>query len=141
MQSPWVRNLLISLGAVWLTVQLVVPASLLFGKIGTGITYGNSFLAAIAMGVMFSLGRAFCACLAAIIVMKVTTDSKPIFWSGLVALLYAITAQPRVHWNRTPTTWDKISHGADILFPAIACLGVAFAIWRFGRKSDRPAFN
>ena len=135
----WVRNLLISIGAFWLSSQLVVLASITLGRVANGITYGDNFVAAIAMGIMDSTGRSVCAAFGAAIVTLAATGVKPHRWAVVVALLYAIAAQPRFHWNNPPTTWDRIWQTANILWPAVVCLITAFLIAKFRRRSSGTA--
>jgi hypothetical protein len=100
----------------------------LFGKANSGIIYGDSFVSAIALGAMSGMGRAVGAGLGATIVTFSATGLKPQRWAFVVALLYVVAAQPRYHWVRTPTNWDRLSQSVDVLWPAVVCLSVAAII-------------
>ncbi len=121
----WFRNLLISIGAFWLSHQPVAFASWLFGKLNEHVIYGDSVAAAIAMGVMTGMGRAVCAAIGAFIVAFFANGEKPYRWGFVVAVLYLVAARPHVHWARTPTTWDRISQATDLLWPVIVCITTA----------------
>jgi hypothetical protein len=124
-----------SIGAFWLSRQFIAPMSLLLDRLGHGLTYGDSIPAAIAMGIMDSNGRALCAALGAVIVMLSVPSARPHRWAYLVVLLYAVAAQPRFRWYTPPTTWDKVSEIANILWPALVCVVTAMLLLRSRRNS------
>jgi|GEM_PF-1148789 hypothetical protein len=124
----WAKNLLISIGAYWLSSQLVGLVAWPFAKINSGIVYGGSIVSAIAMGMMTGMGRAVCAAFGAAIVTLLITGAKPQRWAWVVALLYVVASKPHIHWTRSPTSWDRWWQGADLLWPAILCLVVAAII-------------
>lgn len=127
----WSRNLLISIGAFWISRQPVVLFAWLVGKVNTGIMYGDSFVAALGLGVMNGMGRAICAGLGAAVVAFWATGRRPHRWALVVALLYAVAARPHYHYVRPTTNWDRISQTADVLWPAVVCLLVAAVIgWK-----------
>ena len=131
----WVRNLLISIGAFWLSRQLVVLMSLTVGRLADGVTYGDTIFSAILMGIMLSMGRAVCAALGGTIVTLGGIGSRPQRWAWVVALLYAVAARPRFGGNLT-TTWDRVSQVANILWPAFVCILTAFLIALLRRDSS-----
>ena len=132
----WVRNLLISIGAFWLSHELVALFAWLFAQATNGISYyGDSVISAVAMGVMNGMGRAVCAAFGAAIVTALATGAKPERWAWIVALLYVVAARPHYHSIGTPTSWDRWSQSADLLWPAIVCISVATLISR--RRSSR----
>src|SRR5450432_580529 len=82
--ESWVRSLLISLGAFWLSLQVAIPLAYLFGKLTSGIIYSDSIFNTIAMGVMTPMGRAVAAALAAAIVTlspQARSPSGGLSWS------------------------------------------------------------
>lgn len=129
-RMSWARNLLISIGAFWLSRQPVVLFAWLFGQVTNRITYGYSVGSALGMGVMTGMGRAVCAGFGAAIVTLSAIGVKPQRWAWVVALLYVFAARPHYHWARTPTGWDRLSQGADVLWPAVVCVAVAAIIGR-----------
>ena len=136
LQSSWVRNLLISIGAFWLPRQLVVPASLLVGRLFSGLRYGETLFGAVSMGVVLSMGRALCAALGGTIVMLAAVSRKPQYWACVVALLYAVAAQPRFFpWHGQRPAWDRVFQVADILWPAVVCMIVAVSIAKSRSRS------
>ena len=133
-QSSWIRNLLITFGAFWLSLQLVVPMSLLVGKLTGGLVYGDSILAAIVMGMVASTKRAMCAAFGGAITTLIVPSAKPHRWAWIIALLYAIAARTRFHWHRPPTSWDRVSEVANALWPAIVCVATTTLIARLRRN-------
>ena len=131
--TSWARNFLITLGAFWLSLQVVVLFAWLFGRLNGGIIYGNSVPDAIAMGMMTSMGRAVAAALAAAIVTLAVASQKPERWAFMVAILYAVKA-PTMHWQVPPRAWDRLEQSVDVLWPAVACVVVANITARLRRK-------
>lgn len=129
----WVRNLLITLGAFWLSLQGMVLFVWLFGRLDSGIIYGDSVPDAIAMGMMTAMGRAVAAALAAAIVTLAVASQKPERWAFIVAILYAAKA-PTMHWQVPPRAWDRLEQSVDVLWPALACAVVAIITARLRNK-------
>jgi hypothetical protein len=130
-----VRNLLISLGAFWLSLQLTVLFAWFFGKLNERVTYGDSVFAAIAMGVMTSMGRALAAALAAVLVTLLAISPKPHRWAFIVALLYLVAPPVRYHWAVPPTAWYRLWQGVDRSWPVIACIFAAVITTRLQQKT------
>jgi len=124
---PVVQNILISFGAFWLSLWMVVPLSWLFGKLDVRIIYGDSVLEAIAMGAMTSMGRSVAAIIAGLLVTFAASGRKPERWAFVIASLYVIDAPVRHRWQLGPTAWDRIWQISDLLFPAFACVAAAVA--------------
>ncbi len=133
----WVQNLLISIGAFWLSRQPVVLMSLTIGRLGSGASFGESVLSAIAFGLWTSVGRVACAILGAAIVSLSVSSARPQRWALVVAFLYAVFASPRGHYLLQPTTWDNIARAADLLWPSLFCIATAMLIARF-RQNQPP---
>ncbi|MBZ5613310.1 MAG: hypothetical protein LAO23_04810 [Acidobacteriia bacterium] len=136
----WIRNLFITFGAFWLSSQAAVLFIWLFAGLNSGITYGDSLLAAVAMGVMTSMGMAVAAAVAAALIMFLVASTRPQWWAVVAALLYAMRGRGHYHSYLPPTTWDRWSQGADMLWPVIACVASALIIARFrGTRPQMPA--
>ena len=133
----WPRNLLISIGAYWLSDCLVVLAVFAFGKLTDGIIYGGSMFSAVAMGIVTSMGRAACAAIGAVIATRWAVGPKPQRWALVVALLYMVASRPRYHYVAPPTTWDRVSDAANLAWPAIACVATAGLVGWLRRGSQR----
>lgn len=131
--TSWVRNLLVALGAFWLSLQVVVLFAWLFGRLNSEITYRDGVLDAIAMGMMTSMGRAVAAALAAGLVTLAAAGPKPERWAFIVAILY-LTKAPTQHWHVPPRAWDRLWQSADLLWPAFACAAVAVITARLRHK-------
>jgi hypothetical protein len=126
------KNILIAVGAYWLSTWAVGPLGMLFGKITDHIIYGDSILAAILMGVMLSLGRSVAAAAAGICVTLVADGKNPEFWAIIPTALYA-TRLFRYHFAIPPTAWDHMEVSVEKYFPALACLTAAFIVGRLRR--------
>jgi hypothetical protein len=131
--GPGVRNLLITLGAFWLSLQVVVLFAWLFGRLNSGITYRDGVFDEIAMGVMTSMGRATAAALAAALVTLAAAGPKPERWAFIVAILY-LTKAPTMHWQVPPGAGDRLWQSVDVLWPALACAVVAIITARLRHK-------
>jgi hypothetical protein len=131
--TPWVRNLVITLGVFWLSLQIVVLFTWLFGRLSNGVIYGDGVLDAIAMGVMDSIGRAMAAALAAATVTLSATSQKPHRWAFVVAILYVVRA-PTQHWHVSPTAWDRLWQSVNVLWPALVCVVVGVITAKLRRK-------
>ena len=130
----WFRNLLISCGAFWFSLQFVKLLALLSGRAGAVITYRDGVGGAIAMGVMMSMGRAVCAAIGGAIVSFAAIGSKPHRWAAVVALLYLIASRP--HFFFLDAKWYHWLHEAALFWPPVLCLVVAALIGRM--QSTRP---
>ena len=141
MQSSWPRNALISIGAYWVSRQLVVPMSLLFGRLLSMSVCGDSVLAGVSMGIMESTGRAVCAAIGAVVVMLMVQNAKPHRWGWVVAILYVIFARGRFFpLHHPPTTWDRALQTASALWPAIVCVTTALLIAKVrGNRGGRDS--
>jgi hypothetical protein len=136
-----VQNILISFGVFWLSLSMVVPLAWLFGKLNDRVIYGDGVLDAIAMGFMTSLGRDFAAILAGVLVTLTVAGRKPERWAFIIAVLYVGDAPVHNHWHLPPTGWDRLWQGADLLFPAIACIAAAFLTAKFRRAQGGAVAN
>jgi hypothetical protein len=135
------RNVLISFGVFWLSLWMVVPFGWLFGKLNDRMIYGDSVLDALAMGMMTSLGRAFAAVFAGVLVTLTVAERRPERWAFVIAILYVVDAPVRQHWHLPPTGWDRLWQSVDLLFPGIVCAAAAFLTVRFRRTRNAEAVN
>lgn len=120
-----VRNIFITFGVYWSTCWGAVWLDWLFSKATDRIIYGNGIPYAIAMGVMTSLGRTVAAILAGVLIAFAVDSRKTLGWAVIVGTLYAVGPGLRIHWHLPPTVWDRVWHGTDLLFPAVACIASA----------------
>lgn len=125
----WFRNLLITFGAFWLSSLLAVPLTALFIPINNRLIYGDSFPAATMMGMMVSMGTAIAAAFGAALVMFSSTNSKPIPWTLILTLLFALR-HLHYHWVVAPAAWGPWWLVVVRLWPAVACLFTAVLIAR-----------
>lgn len=130
-----VRNLLITCGAFWLSLWIRAALDPLFGKLNEGIIYGDSQMAAVALGVALSLANAVAAIIAAGIVIVSVDSPRPLRWAACIALFYGIFEIPR--WTGiTLTEWLRVMRGSQLLFPSVACLLGLATIAYFRREKS-----
>jgi hypothetical protein len=127
------KNALVAVGTYWLSTWPVVPLGRLFGKLTIHISYRDSLLGAILMGVVLSLGRSVAAAAAGICVALVTDGKNPELWAIIPSVLYA-TRLFRYHFYAPPTAWDYVSVDVERFFPAIVYIAAAFLVARVGRR-------
>jgi len=134
------RNLLITIAMFWLSRQTVVPFTLLFGWLGSGVAYHGA-LESIAMGAITSMGRAVSATLAGAVVTLAVSSRRPERWGLVIAALYLVKP-PTWHWHQPPSISDSLWQGANILWPVFACsvVTVLAGRWRF-TSSERKCRN
>ncbi len=137
----WVRNLLICVGAYWISHYPLVFVSLVFDRLGSGVAYTENVFTVIAMGALWSLGRSICAAFGAAIVTLAVEDSKPYRWAVVVAVMYVIFGRAKFHWGVKPTGWDRVYEVSNTLWPAVVCISVAFLCWRVMRRRSRANDN
>lgn len=131
-----VRNILISIGAFWLSVCLVAPFDWMFSKVTGRIMFGNGPFFKTEMGIMSSLGLAFAAMVGGSIATLTVDARKPQLWAVAIALLYIVDVLLQIQ----PTTWAREWLAANLLIPALACIGAAFLISRY-RHVEGEAFR
>jgi len=134
------QKLLITLGAFWLSLQTVVLLAWIFGKLNTGVIYGDGVLDAIAMGIMTSMGRALAAAFGTVLVMRSVGSPKPERWAFIVAFLYVLGTAIRLllHWHSPPRRWYLWSQGVDLFWPAIVSITAAAVTAHLQRKTHTP---
>jgi hypothetical protein len=121
-----IRNALICFGIFWFSLWFVAPVGWFFSKLNEGITYDESVISAIGMGVMMSSGRAFAAAFAGAFVTCVADGKRTERWAFVIATLYIVAAPVRHHWSFPATSWDRLWQGIDLVFPALVCVASAF---------------
>ena len=124
-----VRNILISIGAFWLSVLFVAPFDRMFSKITDWIMFGNGPFLRTEMGIMSALGNAFAAMIGGSIVTLTVEARKPQLWAVVVVVLYVIDVLQQIQ----PTTWVREWLAANLLVPTLACIGAAYLISRYRR--------
>ena len=133
-----IRNLLISFGVFWLSIWVawVLQRPSYDGLINI-VVRDETVLSGLAMGVLSSMGRTLAAVLAGVLVTVVIAGRKSELWALIVAALYVIDAPVRHHWGYPATAWDRLWQSVDLLFPAAACIAVAFLTARLRRKRSQ----
>jgi hypothetical protein len=130
------RNVLIALGAFWLSLCVGPWLDIIFGSLKSKMTYDSVWFEAIAMGTMLSMGRALAAVLGAGMTRFAVISRSPERWALIVAGLYLVDAPLRYFQSYSSmTSWDHLWWVAAILWPTIACL-ISIAVMAYLRKKD-----
>jgi hypothetical protein len=121
----WIQKGLITLGIFWLSQRLIPLVGWPLSKLTSRITYTDTVLNALALGFMNSLDRTICAAIAGLILAAVIKDRMSLFWALVLGVLFLLYA-PHFRWFIPETAWDRLWQGVSVVFPAVACIGVAF---------------
>jgi len=124
------RNILIGVGAYYLSGWLGLPVALGFGKLTQGITYAGNFNGYVVMPLVSHFPSALVAGAAGYVVAWLVDSDHPIWWSVLPALLYAVLGFLGYHWARPPMTLDRVAQTVGALFPALTCVAGAIVASR-----------
>jgi hypothetical protein len=135
MKMKIIRDLLIVLGIYWLSIWVVVPITVIYFKITTGITYSGNF-GTLLMGVISSIPTALVALGAGILAAYMLESGSRKYCLAVLALLYAVFGFLGHHWVQEPRIIDRIFQVVQSVIPAIVCfLGGSIVIRRQGSRS------
>ncbi len=119
------RNLLVTLGILYLFIWLALFFAWPIIKLRNGIILDDGLFGSTAMGLMLSLHRVFAAIVAGILVVLMLRNDRPFRWAVLLALLTIPVGPINVHAFRPLSFWEKYSYVCELVFPAFACLAAA----------------
>ena len=117
------KNILIAIGAYYLSWWLVYPLGVGYRKIIGRVIYEGNFGYAVVMPVVTNLPLALVAFGAGLVVVLFVESKWPLSWALLPAAVYFYYAFTGHHWVNPPTSIDRISQTVDALVPAVACIG------------------
>lgn len=120
MKKITIRNVLIVLGCYFLSMWVVFPITLIYGKITSGIIYSGT-LGAFFMHIIAVIPKAIVAVGAGILCVYSLVDTLHKKWLLLLSLLYAILHFTGFHWVQEPDVTDRILQGVESIIPAISC--------------------
>jgi hypothetical protein len=129
-----IQNVLISFGTFWLSLWVSAFLSRAFSRFTDGITYTDSILGAVKMGLISSSGVILAAIVAGVLVTIAVNGRQYYFWAGIIALLYVVNGPVRYHWSFPAATWDKNWQIVALIFPAIACIAAAALTSRYKNR-------
>ena len=101
-----------------------------FASLQNRVSFDETFLSGLALGVLNSMGRTLAAVLAGVLVTRMVDGRKRAFWALIVAVLYVVDAPVRYHWGYPATSWDRLWQTVGLLFPAVACMTVVAVLTR-----------
>lgn len=132
-----VQKVLTTCGVFWLSLWIAPFVGWPLERFTNGITYTQTFLNAVVLGVINSLDLTIVAAAAGILVTLVIAGRKSEFWALIPAALYLIDPPVRYRWGQGVASWDRIWQGVALVFPAVACVAAALITARVRRRSNQ----
>jgi hypothetical protein len=122
---------LIGLGAYYLAQWVALPLTIGFEKFTSGIIYRGDFAGYVVMPLVGHLPLALVATVVGATVIWLVESDRPVAWTMVPALLYALVGFYGHHWTRPPLLLDRVSETISALFPALTCVlgGMIAARW------------
>jgi hypothetical protein len=119
-----VRNVLVGVGAYYLSWWVGGPLSLGFGKFTRfiGIRYYGDFAGGVVMLTVLALPYALVAAVVGASVAWIVESDRPLAWTLVPAGLYALGVFHPSHWVRPPNGFDRAGDAIRMLLPAVACI-------------------
>ncbi len=139
MTTSVLKNLLICLGAYYLSWWVAPPFAWLFGKATGWIHYQGDFAAAVLLPLVVNLPIAFVAAWAGALIAFLVESRRPALWTALPLALYAGTLYFGHSWIQPPTAVDRIAQVIGALFPAVSCVAGALVGLRQRRYREASA--
>jgi hypothetical protein len=140
-----VRNLLIGVGAYYLSWWVGAPLAIGFGKLThfIGIRYYGDFAGGVVMPIVLALPYAFVAAVVGASVAWIVESERPFGWTLVPTFLYALGVIHSSHWVQPPTTFDRVGDAIRMLLPAVACIlaGLVASKRRAASRISRPSPN
>jgi hypothetical protein len=136
------RNLLVGVGAVYLSWWVSGPLAIGFGKITMGIHYYGDFEGGVVMNIVLALPYALVAAVVGASVAWIVESDRPIGWTLVPTFLYALSGVFHVsRWARPPTPYERVGDMIRVLLPAVACIvaGIMAAKRRAASRKQRLA--
>jgi len=119
------RNLLVGVGAYYLSWFLSNPLAIGIGRLTNGIRYSGDFEGAVLLPLVVHLPEAIIATVVGASVVWMVESNRPICWAIVPTFLYALAARHFVHWAHPPTLIERMGAIIGALLPAIACVVAA----------------
>jgi hypothetical protein len=137
-----VRNLLVGVGAYYLSWWVGGPLAIGFGKLTQfiGIRYYGNFAGGIVMPIVLALPYAFVAAVVGASVAWIVESDRPIRWTLVPTFLYALGVFHLSYWAKPPSPLYPVGNAIGTLLPAVACIvaGIAASKRRAASRASRP---
>jgi hypothetical protein len=119
-----VRNLLVGVGAYYLSWWVGGPLSLGSGKLTRfiGIRYYGDFAGGVVMLTVLALPYALVAAVVGASVAWIVESDRPIGWTLVPTGLYALGVFHPSHWVQPPNAFDRAGDAIRMLLPAVGCM-------------------
>ena len=119
-------------GAYYLAQWVALPLTIGFEKFTSGIIYPGDFAGYVVMPLVGRLPLAVVAAVVGATVIWLVESDRPVAWTMIPTLLYALVGFYGHHWMRPPVFLDRVSETISALFPALTCVlgGIIAARWR-----------
>lgn len=119
------RNLLVCVGAYYLSWFVANPLAIGFGMLTKGITYRGVFEADVLLPIVINLPFALIAVVVGVSVVWLVESGRPMSWAMVPTFLYTLAVFHVGHWAHPPTVIDRMGQIIGGLFPAAACMVAA----------------
>lgn len=130
-------NLLIAIGAYYLSWWIIGPLSFAWGQLTQRIVYSGSFAGFVIMPLVVRAPVALVAAATGASVIYLVQSDQPMIWNLLLALLYALFQFVGHHNSHSALPIDWAFRIVGALFTALACIvGGIFAIRHLKNPSN-----
>jgi hypothetical protein len=140
-----VRNLLVGVGAYYLSWWVGGPLAIGFGKLThfIGIRYYGNSAGGIVVPIVLALPYAFVAAVVGASVAWIVESDRPIGWTLVPTFLYALGVFHPSHWAQPPSPLDRVGDAIRMLLPAVACVvaGIVASKRRAASRISRPTLD
>jgi hypothetical protein len=118
-----IRNLLVGVGAYYLSWWVGGPLAIGFGKLThfIGVRYYGDFAGGIVMPIVVALPYAFVAAVVGASVAWIVESDRPFAWTLVPTFLYALGVFRPSHWAQPPNSFDRVGDAIRMLLPAFSC--------------------
>ena len=125
-----VRNLLLCLGAYFLSWWVAILVTIPFTFITNRIYYHGEFQGYVVMPLVERLPIAIVAAAVGSLVAWLADSPRPSLWTLIPAVLFFAHGLRGYHWVQPPTAGDRLGQIIGAAFPAVACLVSGFVTER-----------
>jgi len=137
------RNLLVGVGAVYLSWWVSAPLAVAFGKVthAMGIHYYGDFEGGVVLPIVMALPYAIVAAFVGASVVWIVESERPLGWTLVPTFLYAVSGFVHLaRWARPPTPLERVGDTIRVLLPAVACVvgGIVAANRRTSSHASSP---
>ena len=137
-----VRNLLVGVGAYYLSWWVSGPLAIGFGRVthAMGIHYYGDFAGGVVMPIVLALPYALVAAFVGASVAWIVESDRPIGWTLVPTFLYSLGLFHPANWARPPDPFERVGDAIRTLLPAVACI-VAGIVAAKRRAASQRVFD